>query len=106
MLVEASLLLLRSFMAATNSETRVTIVRSSELIFSWAPLRTSCSRIFASRSRSNKPVVSERNMPWVSSMSAKVAEADCLDCSIADLVELCRSSSVRVTVVRAVSLTV
>ena len=92
-------------MAATNSETRVTMVRSIELMFSWAPLSTSCSRILASRRRSNSAVVSERNMPCVSSMSATVAEAVCFDSSIADLVALCKSSSVRVIVVFAASVT-
>ena len=91
-------------MAATNSETRVTIVRSSELMFSWAPLSTSCSRILASRRRSNSAVVSERSMPCVSSMSAMVADAVCFDSSIAERVRgLCKSSSVRVIVVLAAS---
>ena len=83
--VVAPLLLLRSFMAATNSETRVAMVCSIEFMFSWAPLSTSCSRILASRSRSNSAVESERSMVCVSSMSATVAEAVCLDSSIARL---------------------
>ena len=44
-------------------------------------------------------------MVCVSSMSATVAEAVCLDSSIADLVALCNSSSVRVSVVFAASVT-
>ncbi len=41
-----------SFMAATNSDTRVTSVLSMSLMFSCAPLSTSCSRMLASRRRS------------------------------------------------------
>ena len=100
-----SLLAVTSFMAVTNAATRVTIVRSSELIFSWAPLSTSCSRMLASRRRSNRAVVSDRSMPCVSSMSAMVAEAVCFDSSIAERVAVCKSSSVRVIVVFAASAT-
>ena len=92
-------------MAATNSETRVTIVRSSELMLSWAPLSTSCSRILASRRRSNSAVVSERSMLCVSSISATVAAAVCFNSSTASLVAPCKSSSVRVIVDFAASVT-
>ena len=67
-----------SFMVATNSETRVTSVFSIALMFSCAPLSTSCSRMLASRSRSNSVVVSERSMLCVSSISETLAEAVCL----------------------------
>jgi len=92
-------------MAATNSETRVAIVCSIELIFSWAPLSTSCSRMLASRRRSNSAVESERNMVCVSNISATVAAAVCFDSSIAVLVALCSSSSVREIVNFAASVT-
>ena len=59
------------------------MVCSIEFMFSWAPLSTSCSRILASRSRSNSAVESERNMLCVSSMSATVAAAVCFDSSTA-----------------------
>ena len=70
-------------MVATNSETRVTSVFSIALMFSWAPLRTSWSRMLASRSRSNSVVVSERSMLCVSSISETLADVVCRDCSIA-----------------------
>ena len=44
-------------------------------------------------------------MPWVSSMSAMVADAVCFDSSIAERCADCTSSSVRVIVVLAASLT-
>ena len=66
----------------TNSETRVTSVFSIALMFSWAPLKTSWSRMLASRSRSNSVVVSERSMLCVSSISATLADVACRDCSI------------------------
>jgi len=50
----AGLLCATSFMAATKSATRVTSVLSISLMFSCAPLRTSCRRMLASRSRSNR----------------------------------------------------
>ena len=90
-----------SFMVETNSETRVTSVFSIELMFSCAPLRTSCSRMLASRSRSNSVVVSERSMLCVSSISETLADVVCRDCSIAVLVLSCSSLSVRLTVVVA-----
>ena len=93
-----------SFMVATNSETRVTSVFSSALMFWCAPLSTSCSRMLASRSRSNSVVVSERSMPCVSSISETVAVAVVFDCSIAARVVSCRFLSVRLTALVAVSL--
>ncbi len=84
-----------SFMAETKSDTRVTSVCSISLMFSCAPLKTSCSRMLASRSRSNSAVVSERSMPWVSSISETAADAVCLDCSTAACVVSCSSRSVR-----------
>ena len=58
-----------SFMAVTNSATRFTSVLSISFMFSCAPLSTSCRRMLASRRRSNRAVVSDRSMPWVSSIS-------------------------------------
>jgi len=72
-----------SFIAETKSATRVTNVLSISLMFSCAPLKTSCSRMFASRSRSNRAVVSERSMFWVSRISETAADALCFDCSTA-----------------------
>ena len=72
-------------MVATNSETRVTRVLSIALMFSWAPLRTSWSRMLASRSRSNSVVVSLRSMLCVSIISETLDVVICFDCSIADL---------------------
>ena len=91
-----------SFMVATNSETRVTSVFSIALMFSCAPLSTSCSRMLASRSRSNSVVVSERSMLCVSIISETLAVAVCFDCSIAILAVSCRSLSVLLTVMVAV----
>src|SRR5262249_2654036 len=70
-----------SFMAATKSATRATSVLSMSLMFSCAPLRTSCRRILASRRRSYSAVVSARNMLCVSCISLTAADAVCLDCS-------------------------
>src|SRR5262249_9466849 len=103
--VVAPVLLLRSVIAATNSDTRVAIVCSIELIFSWAPLSTSCSRIFASRRRSNRAVESERSIVCVSIISATVAAAVCLDCSIAPIVARCNPSSERTMLDVAASVT-
>ena len=90
-----------SFMVETNSDTRVTSVLSIALMLSWAPVSTSCSRMLASRSRSNSVVVSARSMLWVSSISETLADEVWRDCSIADLVKSCSSLSVRLTVVVA-----
>ena len=76
-----------SFIAETKSDTRVTSVLSISLMFSCAPLRTSCKRMFASRNRSNSAVVSDRNMFWVSRISETAAEALCLECSTAACVD-------------------
>ena len=72
------------FMAETKSATRVTSVLSISLMLSCAPLSTSCSRMLASRSRSNSAVVSERSMLCVSSISETAAAAVCFEDSTAE----------------------
>ncbi len=84
-------------MVPTNSVTRLDSMLSIELRLSWAPLSTSCRRPLASRSRSNRVVVSERSMPCVSSISATVTVAVWRDCSTAPRVFSCSSFMVRWT---------
>src|ERR1051326_4965473 len=67
------------FIVATNSVTRLDSMVSIWPRLSWAPLSTCCSRPFASFSRSNIAVVSERSMPCVSSISATVTVAEMLE---------------------------
>ncbi len=90
-------------MAVTNSETRSTSVFSSALMLACEPESTSCSMMLASRSRSNKAVVSARSMLCVSSISLTVAVAVAFDCSIAFCAVSCRSLRVRLTVLEAAS---
>ena len=85
-------------MADTKSDTRVTSVLSISLMFSCAPLSTSCSRMLASRRRSNRAVVSDRSMLCVSRISETAEDAVCFDCSTAAWVVACSSLSVRVMV--------
>ena len=97
-LFAAPVLVATSFMAVTKSATRVTSVASIPLMFSCAPLSTSCSRMLASRRRSNRAVVSDRSMFCVSRISETAVDAVCLDCSTDAWVVSCSSLSVRVIV--------
>ncbi len=66
-------------MAATNSDTRSISVFSSALMFSCEPVSTSCSMMLASRSRSNRAVVSARSILCVSIISLTVVDAVSFD---------------------------
>ena len=82
-----------SFIAETKSATRVTSARSSELRLSWAPVKTSCSRMLPSRRRSNSATVSVRRILLVSCISVTAAIETWRDCSIAERDECSRSLS-------------
>ena len=92
-----------SFMEETNSATRSTSVFSSALILACEPDSTSCNMMLASRSRSNSAVVSARSILCVSSISLTVEVAVDFDSSIAFCAVVCRSVSVRLTVLEAAS---
>src|SRR6516165_8590521 len=92
-----------SVMALTNSDTRSMRVFSRAPMFSWAPLSTSCNMMLASRSRSNRAVVSERSTVCVSSISLTLEVAVSLERAIVSCVTSLSSVIVRLTALVAAS---